>query len=111
MMDQLSPQSFFREILIQEAALTHSFGSFFIDRPGSNTLKIWTNALGDSTHCNDTLYRTINLSKADLPDNTTQQGCLGKPAILTFDNLLGDVTWFDNGNPVGQGPTFTTPSL
>lgn len=98
--------------LPSRGSLAHSFGSIlFIDRPGSNTLKIWTNALGDSTQCNDTLYRTINLSKADLPDNTTQQGCLGKPAILTFDNLLGDVTWFDNGNPVGQGPTFTTPSL
>ncbi|MGC6469390.1 MAG: PKD domain-containing protein, partial [Chitinophagales bacterium] len=98
--------------LPSRGSLAHSFGSIlFIDRPGSNTLKIWTNALGDSTQCNDTLYRTINLSKADLPDNTTQQGCLGEPAILTFDNLLGDVTWFDNGNPVGQGPTFTTPSL
>lgn len=98
--------------LPSRGSLAHSFGSIlFIDRPGNNTLKIWTNALGDSTQCNDTLYRTINLSKADLPDNTTQQGCLGEPAILTFDNLLGDVTWYDNGNPVGQGPTFTTPSL
>lgn len=90
----------------------HSFGSIlFIDRPGSNTLKIWTSTNGDSTQCNDTLYRTITLAKADLPDNTTQQGCLNEPAVLTFDNLLGEVTWFDNGNPVGQGPTFTTPSL
>ena len=98
--------------LDSRSTLAHSFGSIlFIDRPGSNTLKIWTSTNGDSTNCNDTLYRTINLAKADLPDNTTQQGCLGEPAVLTFDNLLGDVTWFDNGNPVGQGPTFTTPSL
>ena len=99
--------------LDSRSTLAHSFGSIlFIDRPGSNTLKIWTSTNGDSTNCNDTLYRTINLAKAaDLPDNTTQQGCLGEPAVLTFDNILGDITWFDNGNPVGQGPTFTTPSL
>ena len=98
--------------LPSRSSLAHSFGSIlFIDRPGSNTLKIWTSTNGDSTQCNDTLYRTINLAKADLPDNTTQQGCLGKPAVLTFDNLLGEVTWFNNGNPVGQGPTFTTPNL
>ena len=55
-----------------------------------------------------TLYRTINLSKA-IYRITQRSKEAGKPAILTFDNLLGDVTWFDNGNPVYN--TFTTRIL